>query len=137
MYVSHTPLNPLSRGEIFNYMIIHYNSNLKKLAAQLRTQSTQSETILWQELKGRKLNGFRFVRQKPIGNYIVDFYCKESCLIIELDGLSHQSEETMDKDEIKQRFLESLGFKVLRFEDEEVIKDRNNVLRVIEEALTR
>ena len=112
--------------------IIHYNSNLKKIAAQLRTQSTQSEAVLWQELRGRKLNGFRFVRQKPIGNYIVDFYCKEAGLVIELDGLSHQFEETMDKDEIKQRFWESIGFKVLRFEDEEVMNDLANVIRVIE-----
>ncbi len=115
--------------------IIHYNSNLKKLAAELRTHSTQSEVFLWEELKAKRLEGYRFVRQKPIGEYIVDFYCKEVGLVIELDGLSHQSEETMDKDERKEEYLRSIGLRVLRFEDEDVIRDRDNVLRVIVDAL--
>ena len=115
--------------------IIHYNSKLKKLASELRSHSTQSEIYLWEELKGKQLDGFRFIRQKPIGNYIVDFYCKEAKLVIELDGLSHQAEATMDKDKEKESYLESMGLRVLRFEDEEVVKDRANVLRVIVDAL--
>lgn len=115
--------------------IIHYNSNLKKLAAELRTHSTQSEVLLWEELKGKHLEGYRFIRQEPMGEYIVDFYCKEVGLVIELDGLSHQSEETMDKDGKKEEYLKSIGLRVLRFEDEDVVKDRENVLRVIVDAL--
>lgn len=115
--------------------IIHYNSNLKKLAADLRTHSTRSEIYLWEELKGKRLEGYRFIRQKPIGEYIVDFYCKEVGLVIELDGLSHQSVETMDKDQKKEDYLKQMGLKVLRFEDEEVINDRENVLRVIRDSL--
>ena len=112
--------------------IIHYNPKLKVLAAQLRSKGTKSEILLWNQLKGSQMNGFRFIRQKPIGDYIVDFYCKEVGLVIELDGLSHQSNEVMDLDERKQSYLESIGLKVIRFEDEDVIRDLPNVMRVIE-----
>ena len=112
--------------------IIHYNPKLKALAAQLRSRGTKSEILLWNQLKGGQLNGLRFIRQKPIGDFIVDFYCKEVGLVIELDGLSHQCNEVMDLDERKQSYLESIGLKVIRFEDEEVIRDRRNVMRVIE-----
>jgi very-short-patch-repair endonuclease len=112
--------------------IIHDNPKLKALAAHLRSQGTKSEIILWNQLKGSQVNGFRFIRQKPIGDYIVDFYCKEVGLVIELDGLSHQYNEVMDLDERKQSYLESIGLKVIRFEDEDVIRDLPNVMRVIE-----
>ena len=112
--------------------IIHYNPKLKALAAHLRSQGTKSEILLWNQLKGSQMNGFRFIRQKPIGDYIVDFYCKEVGLVIELDGLSHQYNEVMDLDERKQSYLESIGLKVIRFEDEDVIRDLPNVMRVIE-----
>ena len=112
--------------------IIHYNPKLKALAAHLRSQGTKSEIILWNQLKGSQVNGFRFIRQKPIGDYIVDFYCKEVGLVIELDGISHQYNEVMDLDERKQSYLESIGLKVIRFEDEDVIRDLPNVMRVIE-----
>ena len=112
--------------------IIHYNPKLKVLAAQLRSKGTKSEILLWNQLKGSQMNGFRFIRQKPIGDYIVDFYCKEVGLVIELDGLSHQSNEVKDLDERKQSYLESIGLKVIRFEDEDVMRDLPNVMRVIE-----
>ena len=112
--------------------IIHYNPKLKALAAQLRSRGTKSEILLWNQLKGGQLNGLRFIRQKPIGDFIIDFYCKEVGLVIELDGLSHQCNEVMDLDERKQSYLESIGLKVIRFEDEDVIRDIRNVMRVIE-----
>ena len=112
--------------------IIHYNPKLKALAAQLRSRGTKSEILLWNQLKGGQLNGLRFIRQKPIGDFIVDFYCKEVGLVIELDGLSHQCNEVMDLDERKHSYLESIGLKVIRFEDEDVIRDIRNVMRVIE-----
>ena len=112
--------------------IIHYNPKLKALAAQLRSRGTKSEILLWNQLKGGQLNGLRFIRQKPIGDFIVDFYCKEVGLVIELDGLSHQCNEVMDLDERKQSCLESIGLKVIRFEDEDLIRDIRNVMRVIE-----
>ena len=112
--------------------IIYYNPKLKALASQLRSRGTKSEILLWNQLKGGQMNGLRFIRQKPIGDFIVDFYCKEVGLVIELDGLSHQYNEVMDMDERKQSYLESIGLKVIRFEDEDVIRDMPNVMRVIE-----
>jgi len=110
--------------------LIHYNSNLKKLASKLRKNSTLSEVLLWHELKGKKVNGFRFYRQKPIGKYIVDFYCSKLLLAIEIDGVSHDyDEEKYQKDKQRQREIESLGIKFLRFSEGEI---RNNMFGVIQ-----
>lgn len=117
-------------------MNIHYNNNLKHLASQLRNDSTQSEIRLWKYLKARQL-GVRFIRQKPIGNYIVDFYCKELRLAIELDGLSHHYEETMRKDQEKETYLNELGIEVLRFEDKEVFGDIDNVMAILLDYIER
>ena len=75
--------------------------------------------------------GYDFHRQKPLLNYIADFYCAELDLVIELDGRSHTFEEVVAKDEIRTSELEAAGLTVLRFSDEEVMKDINNVLRTI------
>ena len=76
--------------------------------------------------------GYDFHRQKPLLNYIADFYCYELELVIELDGYTHNFEEVVAKDEVKQNALEEIGLTVLRFADSEVMKDMNNVLRTIE-----
>lgn len=111
-------------------MRIYYNQQLKKLAAKLRNESTRSEIRLWQRLKGKQL-GVRFIRQKPIGNYIIDFYSKELQLAVELDGLSHHREDVMEKDAAKSLYLQKLGIHILRFEDKEVFENINNVIAVI------
>ncbi len=115
--------------------IIPYNPKLKELAKRLRNNSTRSEIKLWGFVKGKQLNGFAFHRQKPIDNFIVDFYCYDLKLVIELDGITHQFEEVQVKDKIKQERLEFLGLTVLRFDDDEVINDINNVMRVIEKYI--
>lgn len=112
--------------------IIPYNPKLKELARKLRNNSTKSEIALWQELKGKKMYGYDFHRQKPLLNYIADFYCYELKLVIELDGYTHQFEKVQIKDEQKQAELEKLGLTVMRFQDSEIFNDMNNVLRVIE-----
>lgn len=117
-------------------MIIHYDHNLKHLSSQLRKESTQSEIRLWKYLKGKQL-GIRFTRQKPIGNYIVDFYCKELRLAIELDGISHLYEETMSKDDKKEAYLNEMGIEILRFQDKEVMEDMENVIAVLMEYIER
>lgn len=76
--------------------------------------------------------GYDFHRQKPLLNFIADFYCYELRLVIELDGYTHQFEETIIKDAIKERELKKIGLNVLRFEDDEVMNDIENVLRTIE-----
>ncbi|MER3329726.1 MAG: DUF559 domain-containing protein [Candidatus Kapaibacterium sp.] len=78
--------------------IVPYNPKLKELARKLRNESTKSEVTLWLQIKGKALSKYTFLRQKSLGNYIVDFYCYELNLVIELDGLTHSWERTRDKD---------------------------------------
>ena len=87
---------------------------------------------MWMQLKGKQLKGYDFHRQKPIANFIVDFYCPELMLAIELDGITHESEEVKQKDQLKQAALEKLGVTVLHFTDEEVFFDTDHVFRVLE-----
>ena len=117
--------------------IIPYNPKLKEFARQLRNKSTKSEIYLWKHLKGKQLMGYDFHRQKPLDNYIVDFFCHELMLAIELDGYTHQLEETMEKDEKKEKRLNELGVNVLRFQDGEVYNDVENVIRVIEAYIAK
>lgn len=112
--------------------IIPYNPKLKTLAKKLRKDMTFGEVILWNELKENKLWGFDFDRQRCIDNYIVDFYCKDLMLAIEIDGMSHNNEETFLKDEIRQQKLESFGVKFIRFSEAEMKYDMINVIRGIE-----
>jgi very-short-patch-repair endonuclease len=112
--------------------IIPYNSNLKQLARKLRNDSTLGEVLLWKELKNKQLFGFDFHRQKPLLNYIVDLYCYELELVIEIDGLYHNWEEQDDKDFLRDKELASFGLTVLRFTEQEVRKDMVNVLRALE-----
>ena len=113
-------------------MKIHYNPKLKEKARYLRNNSTLSEILLWNELKQRKMLGHQFYRQKPIGNYIVNFFSYTLRLVIEVDGESHD-ESVFEYDQIRQKYLESIGLTVLRFDDLEVKRDMPDVLRVIEE----
>jgi very-short-patch-repair endonuclease len=112
--------------------IIPYNPKLKEYARELRNNSTLSEVLLWNHLKGKQMKGFDFHRQKPIDNYIVDFYCPELFLAIEIDGSSHYHEEAVEKDRVRQTRLESLGVKFLRFDDLDVKKRIDKVLEEIE-----
>jgi len=110
--------------------IIPYNPKLKVLAKELRSNMTTSEILLWNHLKNKQMLGCDFDRQRPIGNFIVDFYCKELSLAIEIDGDSHTF--NYENDEARQLSLEKLGVSFLRFEDIEIKNNMNNVLRVIE-----
>jgi len=115
--------------------IIPYNPELKELAKELRRNMTLSEVLLWNELKQKQMMGFDFDRQRPIGNYIVDFYCKELSLAIEIDGDTHIYK--YDYDDQRQKELEILGVFFLRFEDIEVKRNILNVLRVIEDWIDK
>lgn len=117
--------------------IYPYNPRLKELARQLRNDSTHAEIRLWLELKGKKMMGYDFHRQKPLGNFIVDFFCYELDLCIEVDGASHDSVKVQEKDKRKEDCLKSLGLNVLRFTDREVYRDMGNVLREVEGYIER
>jgi len=112
--------------------IIPYNPALKALARKLRKNMTDGELLLWNELKNDKLLGFDFDRQRFIDNYIVDFYCKDLMLAIEIDGMSPNNEEAFAKDEIRQQKLEGFGIQFLRFTESEMKNDMLNVLRTLE-----
>ena len=112
------------------HKIIPYQPYLKDLARQLRQNSTLSEVLLWNELKNRQVLNLDFDRQKPLDNYIVDFYCKELMLAIEVDGDSH--DYSFEEDRLRQEKLEKLGVKFLRFDDVTVKQELSNVIREIE-----
>ncbi|MCQ6958000.1 endonuclease domain-containing protein [Mucilaginibacter aquariorum] len=115
--------------------LIPYNPKLKPLARKLRKDMTFGEVILWNELKEDKLWGFDFDRQRCLDNYIVDFYCKELMLVIEIDGMSHNHEEAFNKDELRQQKLEDFGVTFIRFSEADVKYDMFNVIRGIEGAV--
>src|SRR5438876_2089806 len=108
-----------------------YNKNLKKFARANRNNSTLAEVLLWTNLlKARGLKGYQFLRQRVIDNFIVDFFCKELKLVIEVDGITH--EQKTEEDKQRQSKLENLGYCVMRFRDEEVIGDFLEVKRKLE-----
>jgi very-short-patch-repair endonuclease len=112
--------------------IIPYNPALKKLARELRNNSTLGEVILWKKLKGKQFYGFDFHRQKPLLEYIVDFYCSDLNLVIEIDGKYHEQGEYYNKDVVRQRDLEKHGLYFLRFTEKDIRTQLLNVIRAIE-----
>lgn len=114
-------------------MKIYYNPRLKQYSRDLRNKSTPGEIMLWREIKGRKLRGYQFMRQKPIGNYIVDFFCSKLKLVIEIDGDSHIGKEAYDRK--RQQELEALGLSFLRFEELEARYNLDRVIQTIEQRM--
>jgi very-short-patch-repair endonuclease len=111
--------------------------SLKEFRSVLRNSSTSAEVALWVMLKSKKLERRKFRRQYSIGRYIVDFCCPSEKLIIELDGNPHGEYHRIQKDETRDKFLESLGFKVLRFENRFVFQEpefvKNEIRKVFKE----
>lgn len=107
---------------------------LTPLARKLRREMTEAERLLWYHLRNRRLAGFKFRRQVPIGPYIVDFLCPEKRVIVEIDGGQHNFPDERARDLERTRFLESRGYKVLRFWNNEVLWNLGGVLSVILEA---
>ncbi len=109
---------------------------LKKFVREHRSNPTEAEIALWEQLRGKQLDGYKFRRQHIIGNYIADFVCLPKKLIIEVDGLIHQLPENKISDEERTQWLQSQGFKVIRFTNEEVLQDTENTLNKIIETLS-
>ena len=112
-------------------MRIYYNPKLKQLARNLRNNSTLAEVLLWNELKQKRMKGYQFYRQKPILDYIVDFYSSQLDLVIEIDGISHIGKEA--EDEERQTKIENLGLTFLRIPDNEVKENMDGVYQIIVE----
>ena len=109
--------------------LLSYSPKLKELARKLRKNSTLAEVILWQNIKG-KVFEYEFHRQVPINDFIVDFFCHELQLAIEIDGNTH--DYNFENDERRRKILESLGIKIIRFSDNDVKRNLNDVLRALE-----
>jgi 5-methyltetrahydrofolate--homocysteine methyltransferase len=110
---------------------------LKEFALKNRSQPTDAEAALWEIVKSKQLEGFKFRRQHIIGNYITDLVCLDRRLIIEIDGLIHQLPENKESDEIRTKWLEEKGFKVIRFTNYEVIKQISKLLETLSDELNK
>ena len=109
----------------------------KQKRQYLRNNATDAERILWSRLKGRQLLGYKFRRQHGIGVFIMDFYCPERKLAIEIDGSTHWTEGEKEYDRRRQEYIELYGIRFLRFSNFDVYKNIEGVLTVIAEAVTR
>ena len=106
--------------------------NITQIAKNLRKTSTIAERLLWRHLRVKEVEGYKFRRQAPIGNYIADFVCFEKRIIIEVDGRQHQIEK--DKDYKRDKWFKEQGFRVLRFWNNEVLRNMEGVYEVIKES---
>ena len=112
-----------------------YNSKLKLLAREKRKAGILSEVLFWQQVRNKQFYNIDFDRQRIIGNYIVDFYVKALGLVIEIDGISHESKVAYDRD--RQLFLESLGLKVFRATDGSVMRAILDVMTDLENFIVK
>lgn len=101
----------------------------------LRTNGTMEEAMMWKVLKNRQVSGVRFRRQFSVGAYILDFYCPELKLCIEIDGAGHYSNEGLRHDYVRDKYLSELGIRVLRFENRAVLKMQPVILAEIEAVI--
>lgn len=111
--------------------LIPYDKRMKFIARKLRKKMTFSEVLLWKQIRRRKL-GVQFHRQVPMDKFVVDFYCHEIMLAIEIDGSSHNNPQSIKYDEERQRILESYGVKFFRIPDREVKQNLDWVVRYLE-----
>lgn len=115
----------------------NYNKDLKELARQKRKNSTKGEIILWKNILSRKQTGYKFLRQRSIDNYIVDFFCKELSLIIEVDGYSHQLEKVKCKDEIKYDKLTKMNYHIIKIRDCKIFENMDLVINSINNVIKK
>lgn len=119
--------------------MLPYNRKLKIHSRELRSTMTDAEISLWSKLRRKQLDGLQFYRQKPLGNYIVDFYCPAAQLVVEIDGGQHYTEQGRAQDSRRDAFLNDIGLRVLRFSNTDVLGNIDGVIaeivRHLEKAL--
>jgi very-short-patch-repair endonuclease len=116
--------------------VIPYNAKSKQFSRKLRRNMTDAENLLWKYIRRKQICDIQFYRQKPIKNYIVDFYAPSARLVIELDGGQHFFNEPMKRDNRRDMHLASLNLKVLRFDNWQVLKSLDDVLNEIYRVIT-
>jgi very-short-patch-repair endonuclease len=108
-----------------------YNKNLKQASRDLRNNMTEAEKFLWSRIRGKQILGLQFYRQKPILNFIVDFYSPAVNLVIECDGSQHYTDDGLDADRVRDEALAQLGLTVLRFDNLQILNEIDVVLEAI------
>ncbi|NEX20429.1 endonuclease domain-containing protein [Thiorhodococcus mannitoliphagus] len=111
-----------------------YNNALKPFARHLRSNMTDAEQVLWQRLRRKQIHGLQFYRQKPLLDFIVDFFCPKAALVIEIDGSQHLESQHKAKDARRDQGLAQLGLRVLRFDSRQVLRETDAVVEVIYRA---
>ena len=111
--------------------MLPFNKQLKPLARNLRSNMTDAERLIWSKIRRKQIVHRQFYRQKNIGSYIVDFYCPQGKLVIELDGGQHYEAEGLRKDRERDKYLQSLGLTVFRFSDFDVLRNIDGVVEKI------
>ena len=115
--------------------MLPYNKNLKNLARELRKNMTDAERQLWSKIRRKQLKNFQFYRQKNFGGYIVDFYCPAAKLIVEVDGGHYYEDKHFLEDNVRDNFLNELGFEVLRFSNRDIFENIDGVVQKIYDNL--
>ena len=113
-----------------------YKPQLKTTARTLRKNMTDSELKLWSRIRRKQLHGLQFYRQRPIGNYIVDFYCPQAQLVLEVDGAQHMNAREIQQDQYRNSYLKQQGVRVLRFDNLQVLNQIDAVIERIHWAIT-
>ena len=108
-----------------------YNTNLKQPSRDLRNNMTDAEQLLWRKLRRKQILGLQFYRQKPILNFIVDFYCPAANLVIECDGGQHYTAEGLEADRARDQALAQLGLNMLRFDNRQILTEIDGVVEKI------
>ena len=123
-------------GNRLKYLLMQpFRQSLKTTARKLRSDLTDAEQALWKRLRRKQIQGAQFLRQKPLLNFIVDFYCSKAQLVIEIDGGQHFEPEYLEKDVERDKALEELGLLVLRFDNRQVLTEMDGVLVVIDSVV--
>ena len=108
-----------------------YNKNLKQPSRDLRNNMTDAEKRLWSKLRAKQILGLQFYRQKPLLNFIVDFYCPAANLVIECDGGQHYTAEGLEADRVRDEALAQLGLRVLRFDNGQILTEIDGVVEQV------
>lgn len=127
---------PERRGvpRVLKWHELPFNPKLKQRARELRKAGNLSEVLFWNQVKNKKFLNLDFDRQKIVGNYIVDFYCKNLGVVVEIDGASHNEKQEYDKE--RDYYLESLGLKIFHIQDIDIKKNIAGVLEFLRKELT-
>jgi very-short-patch-repair endonuclease len=115
--------------------VLPYDRGLTERSQELRKNLTTAEKFLWSKIRAKQIKGCWFYRQKPVGEYIADFYCPKAKLIVEVDGSHHLLSEVSENDLVRDKYMEGIGLHTIRFTNKQVLANIQTVLKRIESEL--